>query len=169
MNALAIFQGPYALLARWAVIGLLALAIGTFGWVKGNEHGTRKLTEYQAKQAMEAVRIIKGRDTVTVQTLVRYVRVAAATKGVKETVEKEVTKYAEANPTLTLDARWRVLHDAAAANTVPPSSGGTDAAGGAPTAAAALATVTKNYAACNRTSDRLDGLQQWVRAQEALR
>ena len=165
MNLLAIFTGPYALLAKWGVIALLGLAIFLTGWVKGNQHGTNKLTDYQVKQATEAVRIARGRDVVTTQVVTKYIKVKGETEVVTKTVEKEVIKYAEANPGYCFDPAWRVLHDAAAANTVPNAGPPTDAA---PRAAEAIATVTENYAACHRNEDRLTSLQDWVRKQQAV-
>lgn len=119
MNPLAIFSGPYAMLAKWGVIALLVVAVWVHGWVKGNAHGTEKLNEHVAKQAIEAVRIAKGREKVTTEVVTQYVRVRGATEVVTRTVEKEVIRYADANPGYCLDSPWRVLHDDAASNRVP--------------------------------------------------
>jgi hypothetical protein len=137
MNPLAIFAGPYALLAKWGVIALLVAAFGAFAWFKGNAHGTQKLHDYQAKQATEAVRIAQARERVTTQVIVKYVKVQGATEVVTRTVEKEVVRYADANPGYCLDADWGRLHDAAAANRLPGAAGGTDGSGRAPGAAPA--------------------------------
>ena len=169
MNPLALFAGPYALAAKWGVIAVLVASFGAWAWFKGNEHGTQKLIDYRGAQAVEAVRINTARTAAAVKVITRYVAVAGATKVITETVEKEVIKDADANPGLCLDAGWRRLHDAAALNTVPDPRPEADGAGGAPKAAAALDAVTGNYAACHRTADRLDALQGWVRAQEAVR
>lgn len=162
MNPLSLFTGPYALIAKWAVIALLVLSFGLTCWIKGNAHGTQKLYDYQAKQAKEAVRIAQGRERVTTQVVTKYVAIAGKTKVVTETIEKEVVRYADANPGYCLDAAWRRLHDAAALNAVPEPARGTDAA---PRAAEALEGVSSNYAAAQRNADRLTALQEWVRAQ----
>lgn len=169
MNPLAIFAGPYALLAKWAVIALLVLSFGVACWVKGNQHGTAKLTDYIGKQAIEKARIAKARDIVTEKVVTKYIAVQGKTKVVTNTIEKEVVRYAEANPGLCLDARWRVLHDDAAANRLPSPGLQPDATSGAPKAAEALEGVTENYAACHRTADRLDALQSWVRSQAEVK
>lgn len=169
MNPLAIFTGPYALIAKWAVLGLLCLALFAFGWVKGDEHGTQKLVDYVAGQVKEAVRINTARQAATAKVVTEYVQVAGKTEVVTQTITKEVFKYADANPGYCLDAAWGRLHDAAALNTVPEPGPAPDGAGGAPKAAAALDAVTGNYAACHRTADRLDALQGWVRAQQAVK
>lgn len=119
MNPLAIFTGPYAFLAKWGVIALLVGAFGAWSWFKGNEHGTRKLTEYKGKQAIEAVRIGAARERVTTQVITQYVKVAGKTEIVTNTITKEVKVYADANPGSCLDFGWRRLHDAAATNQLP--------------------------------------------------
>lgn len=132
-------------------------------------HGEKKLFEYQAKEAKEGARIIVKRGAVTTQVVTRYIKVAGETKTVTQTVEKEVVRYAESNPGLQLDRAWRWLHDAAAGNRLPDPRPETHGEGGAPTAATALTTVAANYAACHRTADRLDALQDWVREQAKVR
>lgn len=172
MNPLAIlgiFTGPYGFLAKWGVIALLAIGVWLHGWVKGNAHGTEKLTDHIGKQALEAVRIAKAREKVTTEVVTKYVRVRGATEVVTKTVEKEVIRYAEANPGYCLDAAWRGLHDDAAANRVPGTGLKPDGASGAPKAAEAIETVTENYSACHRTADRLDALQAWIKKQQEIK
>lgn len=168
VNALAIFSGPYALLAKWGVIAALLAAFGGWCWVKGNEHGTEKLTEYIGKEAAARVVIVTKQGAVTEKIITRYVKVAGKTEVVTQTVEKEVVRYAEANPGYCLDVAWGRLYDAAAANTVPEPAGHSDGAERAPTAAGALEAVTASYAACHRTADKLDALQAWVIGQSKV-
>ncbi len=166
---LGIFTGPYAMLAKWAVIGLLVLAVATFAWFKGDAYGTQKLTDYQGKQAIESNRVMTARQVVTTKVITKYVQVAAKTQAVSDTVKQEVAQYAEVNRSNCLDAGWRVLHDTAVANAIPDSARGADAASGAPSAAAAIATVTGNYSACQKDIDRLSALQDWIRQQQAVK
>jgi hypothetical protein len=166
--ALAIFSGPYALLAKWGVIMLLAGAVGVAGWVKGNAHGTAKLDAYIGKQATESIKVITRQGEATERVVTRYVQVKGKTKVVTETIEKEVTKYVESKPlalACVLDNRWLRLHDAAATGAVPPPAAGDDAGPGGVTAAAALPGVTANYARASRNADRLAFCQDWVREQ----
>ena len=109
-------------LGRWLVIGLIGLVLFGYGWFRGNEHGTAKLSEYIGKQAEAAVRIVTKRGVVTERVLTKYIKVAGATKVVTQTVEKEVLKYAENNPGLCLDTEFRRLHDRASTNAVPKSA-----------------------------------------------
>lgn len=150
---------------RWAALAALSAAVWGHGWVKGNEHGAEKLVEYTSKEAAARVAVVVKQGKVTEKIVNRYIKVKGDTKVVTQTIEKEVVRYAEANPGYCLDAAWGRLHDAAATNTVPQPSGLTDGAERAPTASGALETVTASYAACNRTADKLDALQSWVREQ----
>ena len=131
-KVLSVFAGPYALLARWAVIALVVAAFGAFAWMKGNAHGTAKLHEYQAKQASEAVRLAAARERVSVQVVTKYLAAKAKTQVVTQYIEKKVVDYGEANPGFCLDAAWRVLHDDAAANRVPAAGFKPDGEGRAP-------------------------------------
>lgn len=166
---LGIFTGPYAMLAKWAVIALVVASFGGWCWFKGNAHGTQKLYDYQAAQAKEGARIVVKQGKVTERVVTRYIKVRGTTDTVTRTVEKEVVRYAENNPGLALDYRWRWLHDTAAANALPGPGPRLDAEGGAPTAAQALEAVTANYAKHHACVDRLDGLQEWVREQRKVR
>lgn len=168
MNPLAIFAGSYGLLIKWGIIAAIAAAVGGYGWVKGNEHGTAKLTAYQGAQAIASLKVITKQGAVTERVVTEYVDRVKTRAGTVQTIEKEVTKYVESKPlalACLLDVRWVRLHDAAAAGTVPPAAGPDDGATGALTAAAALPTVTANYGACGRNADRLEALQGWVRGQ----
>ena len=157
----------YSLLNPWILL-VLASLLGV-AWFKGYQVGAGKLETYRTEQFTAATKINTQRAAVSTAAEIRYVKVAGATKVITETIEKEVIRYADSNPGYQLDGAWRVLHDAAAANTVPnPASIPYGAAGAPPRAAEALDTVTASYAACNRTADRLEALQGWVRAQEKV-
>ena len=157
---------PYKIIAVAAFLAVY----GGICWFKGDSYGTQKLTEYQAAQMKEAVRIVTKQGEVTTQVVTKYVQVAAKTQATTQTIEKEVVKYAETNKTFTLDPEWRSLHDRAATNSVSSASAKPDdAARSPPSAAEAIATVTANYAACYRNYDKLVGLQDWVRQQAAVK
>lgn len=158
-----------ALLPGWvgyAAAAVITAAVLAFtGW-QGYRLGVAKLERYQAEQLREAQRLYMARQVVTERVVNRYIKVKGETQTVTQTVEKEVIRYAENNPGLCLDGAWRVLHDDAANNVLPAPGLVADGKGRAPPRAAeALRTVTENYAACHRTADRLDALQDWVRGQ----
>lgn len=157
-----------ALLNPWI---LLAIGVASgWLWFQGYKVGASKLEAYRAEQLQQATRINTKRAEVTERVVTKYItKVVPKTEIVTRTVEKEVIRYAESNPGMCLDGAWRVLHDAAAANTVPdPARIPYGAAGAPPRAAEALGTVTENYAGCHRVADRLEALQEWVRGQAGV-
>lgn len=168
MNPLALFAGPMGALYKWGVIALLAAATGAYGWIKGNEHGTQKLIDYQGAQAVASIKVIARQGAVTERVVKEYVKVKGKTEVVTNTVREEVIKYVDSKPLALacyLDNRWVRLHDAAAVGAIPPTAGPDDDTPGTVSASGALPTVTKNYAAGNRNADKLEALQGWVREQ----
>ena len=93
MNPLAIFAGPYALLAKWGVIALLAAAFGGYCWVKGNQHGTEKLIAYQGAQAVETLKLREARVKVVTKVEVKYKTRIKTVKVKGDTIIKEVPIY----------------------------------------------------------------------------
>lgn len=169
LTPLSLFTGPYGVIAKWGVIAALCAAVSGFFWVQGDRHGTRKLIDYQAKQAVETVRVAQARSIVTERVVTKYVQVKASNKTVSDTIAKGVSDYASSNSGSTLTPAWRMFHDAAALNTIPAAGFEPDGTSGATSAATALETVTENYAACTRNAQRLDALQGWIRAQAAVK
>lgn len=96
MNPLAIFEGPYALLAKWAVIGILLASFGGFCYFKGDVHGTAKLTEYQGGQAIATVKLTAARVQIVHEVDVKYLDRIQVVHDVGATIEKEVPIYVTA-------------------------------------------------------------------------
>lgn len=166
MGLLSVIPIQYRIIAYLVV----ALALIAFGWVKGNDHGSQKLFDYQAAEAKEAVRIVTARGAVTERVVTEYIKVEGKTKTVTETVAKEVVRY----ETLKLDrAMLSVaavgLHDSAAANTVPDTARAVDGSASGVETAALLATCTANYGTYHQVADELRGLQDWLKKQAAVR
>lgn len=153
---------------RLAAYGLVVLLVVGSAAGFGYHKGVQRLWDYQAEQAREAVKIVVKQGEVTEKVVTKYIKVKAEAVIIEKVVEKEVIKYADANPGNCLDVRWGELHDASAGS-VPDPAGAADGKGRAPTAAQALQTVTANYAGCIRTADRLDALQSWVAGQKDIR
>lgn len=170
MGALASIAGFAA--GNWqriAIYALLATVLlgSAAGW--GYMRGVERLYDYQAKQAQASVKVILKQGAVTEKVVTRYIRMKEAAQVVVRTVKEEVTRYEPSNPGYCLDAGWRSLHDAAATGTVPDPARRADETSGAPKAAEALGAVTDNYAACRRTADQLESLQEWVRQQATVK
>ena len=162
MPLISFFTGG---LGRWIVLAVIVGSALAFAREHFINIGRQQVL---AENQKAAIKIVTKQGTVTERIVNHYIKVKGDTQIVTQTVEKEVVKYADANSGYCLDADWRRLHDSAALNTVPDAGQQVDGASGAPTAATALQTVTENYARANRTADRLDALQDWVRQQQAV-
>lgn len=79
-----------------------------------------------------------------------------------ETITKLVPQYIPVG-SCDLPGGFRLLHDAAATNSIPEAPGGVN---DVPTSAQEVATtVAENYAACHKISAELISLQSWVQEQ----
>lgn len=152
-----------------ALVVLLALA----GW-KVHSYGTAR---YKAGQAdvqakwdksreagrKEVERLRTAANRVTVRTETVYVDRVRTIREKGNEIVRQVPVYVPAGSP-DLPGGFRLLHDAAAANSPLPASPGI--ADAAPvTAQAAAATVAANYAIAAENAARLTGLQDWVRQQ----
>lgn len=156
---------PIPLLCRIAAVALaFAVAIG-FGYVKGAEHGQARIDAMVAKQATEAVKVIKGQDIVTTTVQTKYLPQITRHEVVTETILKEIPTYVQAADP-PLPGRFRVLHDAAAEGAVPDAARIPDAA--PVPAEEADRTIVANYGTCLADQTRLAGLQEWIAGQLKL-
>jgi hypothetical protein len=161
----AFLAGPYAWVARWAAIGLLALSLFAAGWVKRGEHDERIHLEEVGKAAVETVRIARARDRVTTVIETKYLPAITKQQVVTETIVKEVPVYVPAS-SADLPGGFRVLYDAAALGLVPDPAAVADAA---PVPAQDLArTDTENLGVCRADQLRLRGLQEWIEQQRKV-
>lgn len=123
-------------------------------WAESIARGKRRLDELKAKQSK-----------VTVKVETRYLDRVKVIREKGQTIVREVKVFVPAD-SCELPGGFRLLHDAAASNTLPDPAGIPDAA--AVPAQAAAATVADNYAACHESAERLTSLQDWVRRQQEL-
>lgn len=85
---------------------------------------------------------------------------AEKTRVITKVINQEVIRYVQLEPDrIDLPPTWRVLHDAAASNTEP--SGSATRSTRPVDDATAIATVTGNYAECQRWREQVIGWQQW--------
>ena len=113
-----------ALLNPWILLAIV-VASGWL-WFQGYKVGAAKLEAYRAEQFQQATRINLKRAEVTERVVTKYItKVVPKTEIVTRTVEKEVIRYAEANPDgICLDPEWQRLHDSAALNLIPAATSG---------------------------------------------
>ena len=170
MNPLALFTGPYALLAKWGVIALLVAAFGGWSWFKGNEHGTQKLIDYQAEQSRETVRLTAAREKIVRVVDVKYRDRIQTIYTQGDTIEKEVKVYV----TSTDDAGCVVPvgfvreHNAAWAGTPAGSPAESDRGpSGVPLSEVATAGAG-NATACLAYKTQRDGLIEFYRKLQAV-
>ena len=110
---LAFFTGGWL---RWIALAVaLTVAVGMLR-MHWKQQGRDELS---LENAQAVARIIIKQAAATERVVIKYKKVAGETKIVTDTIEKEVTKYAETNPGLCLDVDWRRLHNDAATNTLP--------------------------------------------------
>lgn len=150
---------------RYALYGVVALAIGASIWFHGYTRGEIKLFEYQAEQARAAVPIIVKQGATTEKVVTRWRERDAKVVTVTQTIEKEIVRYVPLAADVVLPVGFVMLHDAAALGAVPKPPEGVDVAAPGIAASVAIKGVVGNYGSCHRTALQLEGLQAWVRAQ----
>lgn len=151
---------------RWAAIAAVGAALFGYGWIKGDSHGTEKLTEYIGKQAVETVRVARVRGDVTTRIEIKYLPMQAKESVITETIQKEVIVYVPSTDP-DLSSGFRELHDAAAEGRLPDPARKRD---GAPVAAQVVAgVVTENYGVCRADQLKLSELQEWVNEQKKVK
>jgi hypothetical protein len=157
-----LLAGPYAILIRWAAIGLLAISLFGAGWIKRGQHDESIRLEEVGKAAIATIHLARARDRITTVVETKYLPQIEREKVVTQTITKEVRVYV---PTSTPDlpGGFRVLHDDAAQGLIPDPARIADAA--AVAAEDVAGTVAENYGTCRVDKTRLAGLQKWVNQQ----
>lgn len=149
-------------------------ALGIFGYghrqyEKGRAAVQAEWNAQKAAAAREAARIDNKRDTVTAELAKTAQAQAAKRRTITQTHIVEVNKYVPAvAESCPLSPGFRVYHDAAAAGvSLPGPAAVADAAAVTPNEVAR--TVAANYGQCLDTADQLKALQEWVKAQGAVK
>ena len=113
-----------------------------------------------------AAELAKAQAKVTERVVTKYVDRVKVVAGRTRTIIKEVPIYVPAT-TPDLPAGFRVLHDSAAQGVIPDPARIADAA---PVPAQdAAETVVENYGTCHETAEQVIALQDWIRAQQAVK
>jgi hypothetical protein len=161
MNPLA-FLSP----GRWLLYLALAAALvaGYFAWA--DHIGDMREAKVRAEYKKQADAVDEKREAISEPIAKKSEAAQEKIRTVFKTITKEVTVYVKATD-CPMSGGFRVYHDAAANGEVPDPSSIPDAA--TVPAPDAAKTVAANYGACLQTSERLTGLQDWVKAQQALK
>lgn len=145
---------PYLLAA--VITGYIAFAL------VDASHERQYLKDKVATQE-EVIKVVKRTASTTSSVLSTRAQSKAAIQERAKDVQEAITIRIPADAgTCVLPPDWRLLHDAAAADSgVPPATSGTDAPAVTPQEAAR--TVSENYERYHDTADQLRALQQWIR------
>ena len=163
-----------AMLGRhWKPLALIALMLGLvatgYAWKAHNAAQAEKIAWLTAEAGRLATEL--GREKVNVKVVTKYVDRVQVVQGRTRTIIKEVPVYvtpaADAGCTIT-DGFVRV-HDAAATGIVPESTGNPDAPAPGVALSTVAETVTENYGTAHEIAEQLKALQDWIRAQQALK
>lgn len=151
---------------RWLLLlGLIgSMTLGYFAWA--DHIGDVREAKVRAQYAQQAQDTNVARAAVAPPIAAKQEAAQEKIRTVFKTIIKEVPVYVKATD-CPMPPGFRVLHDAAANGEIPDAARIPDAA--AVPAQDVASTVTGNYEACQATSARLTGLQDWVRAQQSLK
>ena len=145
----------------WAVIGVV-ITFFLWGWLQfeRGEAATQKLWDAAKASAQAAASQLEtGSENVTTQVEIRYVDRIVTVKEKGDVIVREVPVYVPAD-SCPLPGGFRLLHDAAATNTIPEA---TRIPYAAPVPAQdATRTIAENYRTCHEVRVNLEALQEWV-------
>lgn len=162
------------LLGNWQrllIYGVVALLIAGMLELDGYRRGEKKLFEYQAKQAIEAVKIVQKRGEVVTKTEVKWRTVINTIIKKGETITKEVpvyvTKQDDAACTVPIGF-VREYNAAWSGEPAGPPAESDRGPSGVPLSAVAEADAVNATSALYYKAQR-DGLIEFYRKQQALR
>lgn len=148
---------PYRILMTAAFISAAFIA----GVTQGKNGKQRQWDAEKAKTQIAVIEKKSDQLEKSIEVVTEYVDRVQIVKEAGKTIVKEIPVYVKVNNDhCMLPAGFRLLHDAAATNTVPdPSRIANEAAVDAATVAE---TVAENYATCNEIREQLVSLQRWA-------
>lgn len=158
------FELPWQL---WAgvVVTLLFFGWGEIRYWAGKQHVQEQWDNAKALVTTNAEQIAEKSDDVTKDVEIRYVDRIQVVKEKADVVVREVPVYVPVG-SCDLPGGFRLLHDAAATNSIPEASELPYAA--AVPAQDAARTVAANYGTCNEIRVNLEELQGWVQQQREV-
>lgn len=156
---------------RWIALGLVMVSAAGFGWVKGNEHGTQKLTAYIGEQAAETVRLRSAKEKIVTLTETKWRTkiekvIVQATQNEKEAKDHVTTKD-DAGCTVT-DGFVRVYDAAWQGQLAGPPAESDRGPSGIPLSQVAE-TDAHNAGACLAYKAQRDGLIEMYRKLQAVK
>lgn len=147
-----------------ALLGLLLSVLALYGVFAYGKHLGKQ--ELRADLADQVEVVDEKREAVAAPIAAKQEAAQVQIRTVTKTIIEKVPTYVKTSD-CPMPAGFRVLHDAAAHGEIPDPAAIADAA--AVPAQAVAGTVIENYGLYHETSERLRGLQEWVKAQESLK
>lgn len=154
----------------WQVFACAGLVLALWGYGKFKYHQGADSVQVEWDASVERGKVIvrdlkanQGKVTTKVETVTIEKIKTIKEKG--DVIVKQVEVLVP-DGTCDLPGGFRLLHDAAAANTIPDSTKADDAE--RVPAQTAATTIAENYTTCNAAIADLEGLRRWVREQEQL-
>jgi hypothetical protein len=158
-------------LFKWGAILLFIGALFGGTWYMGDQHGTAKLAAYQAQQAKVVAATESKEAAVTTQVVVKYVHDQVVIHDKAQIITKEVPQYVTVkdDSACTINNGFVGLWNDANANAVPPTPSGADEAPSSVKLSDVAAEHGREAELYNQTANQLIELQNWVKAQVAVR
>lgn len=144
----------------WLLTGVVIVAVawGEFRYQSGQTNIQNKWNASVARGKVLLAQRKEQTKGITVVTETEYVDRIVKVKEKGDTIVKEIPIYITTD--VELPGGFRMLHDAAATNTLPRPSDKANAA--TVSLKAATQTVGENYTSCHVTEERLVSLQDWT-------
>ena len=153
---------------RLVIYGLVVLGMLGSAAALGYHRGVLKLYDYQAKQAIEAVKILTKIEKVKEIIRVPYVKRETVIQTVFQTIEKE-TENATSRPACNATRGWVRRHNAAADSEDPGQPGSMDdEADTGIRETEAEAVVIRNYKAFHQVANDLKACRAFVQQVERV-
>jgi hypothetical protein len=162
--------GGYGMLLRLGTIGVVMIGVGVVAWIKGNEHGTAKLTKYLLAEQVNIVTVTKFQNSVTQQFITEYVPREIIIKEKGDEVIREVPTYIREadNSACVIPNGFVLLHNAAAGAGLTGAPAESDRAASPFTLVDVALTVTENYTTCQLYRQRAWGWEEWYARQQKV-
>ena len=153
--------------AKYAAIAVACLALVAFGFVKGDEHGTKKLITYQEQQHLASMKVVVRQGAVTEKIVTKYQTITKTVKEKGDVITQQVPVFIDKkqDESCFVSNGVRIVHDAAASNEIPAPPGPHNGESSGLTLSTTLGTVTQNYAVYHEVATRLTACQEWIRGQ----
>ena len=149
---------------RLLALAALAVALISFGWIKGASHVQAQWDAAAQQQTLQATAIRERQALAAVKVVTEYVDRVRIVREKADTIVKEVPVYVpvQADTACTINRGFVRLHDAAAAGELPEPARDADAASAGIALSAVAGTVAANYQTCHENAEQLRALQAWV-------